>query len=229
MQRAEMWVCNSAFRIVTTQDSKHQIPSTPRACQSWKMGPRIPGFLWKLLFFHFPPKCQLRMQALPVGKVWRDSTDSPPLLPQTQPPKTDSMPLISDFPTLWSCSEGASEGWPTSNSPTTQNEEHTTHSGELSFPNHGHSLVTPLPWSPFKIPTFLFKSTSFVGSWLLLHWDSLIQSCVLFSGGMPHVFIFQSLISANSSISARSKVVLLFRSAIFFPKWTKWKFMHSAI
>lgn len=89
--------------------------------------------------------------------------------------------------------------------------------------NSGTAWSFPSCGALFKIPIIWFKSTSFVGSWLLLHWDSLIQSCVLFSGGMPHVFIFQSLISANSSISARSKVVLLFRSAIFFPKWTKWK------
>lgn len=137
-----------------------------------------------------------------------------------QPPKMDLMPLIPDFPALWSCSDGGSKGCPTPNSPTTQTEEQTTQDGEFSVKKKlWHNLVIPL----FRIPIIWFKNTSFVGSWLLLHWDSLIQSCVLFSGGMPHVFIFQSLISANSSISARSKVVLLFRSAIFFPKWTKWK------
>lgn len=64
---------------------------------------------------------------------------------------------------------------------------------------------------------------------LLTHEDSLIQRRLLFSGGMPHMLGFQLLICANGSITTRSKITLLFRSATFFPKWTKCKFTHSAI
>lgn len=222
MQGAEICVFNSAFRIVTTQNSKcaEQTSNSINTKGLPVLENEATHSSLPVEVFIFPfssLKHQLWIQALLVGKVWGDSTDPPPLLSLQRWIWCLSFQIFQH--------SGAAQMEAARAAPLQIHPQPKLRSKQHRMENflykkkHWHNLVIPL----FKIPIIWFKNTTFVGSWLLLHWDSLIQSCVLFSGGMPHVFIFQSLISANSSISARSKVVLLFRSAIFFPKWTKWK------